>query len=189
MEAVRRDHTTLFRLRGRVALVVVSLALAVGGCLRYDVEWQRRMMLTSEHGEEARQAIQTYEQTWLNKDVMQNPALQNEVATQQWTEHMGVQEPSRGGLVTTSATITAVSVIEYSPERLKSAACRTIKFDELTREGQFMRSGEFSQCGTYVFWKLDETWKLAGYFNDADRRYWDHAPQWLRDVMGELPDN
>ena len=43
-------------------------------------------------------------------------------------------------------------------------------------------------CGIYVFVRDDDIWKLAGFFNTADPRDWDYAPDWLKDIIGELPD-
>ncbi len=141
--------------------------------------------------EEVRTVIQKYESSWLSANVALNPTLKYDLATKQWADYMGIPTSHQGvsGLLTTSATVNDVTVIEYSSARLKAWACTTNTFDEITLQGTIVRSGTLSRCGTYVFWKMDANWKLAGYYNDADRRYWNHAPEWLKTVIGDLPNN
>jgi hypothetical protein len=48
-------------------------------------------------------------------------------------------------------------------------------------------------CGVYVFLLENRTWKLQGLFDTTLAhtvlRDWDYAPNWLKEIIGELPDD
>lgn len=150
--------------------------------------------LTVVYGVEARNTIENFESKWLGFEAHRSPATQSGLATGPYLEYWGYaregtalyNEPS--WRITRSAFVKSVRVLEYNPERFKAVACVIKNSDEVTQEGVVNETlSPLEICGVYVFVRQDSVWKLAGFFNTADPRDWDHAPDWLKQIIGELP--
>lgn len=151
-------------------------------------------VLIVEHGSEVRSQIENFESRWFSLEAHLDPGIQSELATGPYLEYFGnarqgaslYDEPF--WLVTTAAVVGNLRVLEYSPERFKAVACSVETTDKMTTDGVFIESlPPLDICGVYVFVREDDKWKLAGFFNTADPRDWNYAPNWLKEIIGDLP--
>lgn len=173
------------------------------------VEWQRSQneqrltreterRLTVASGEEVKSAIQHFQMNWRSLEAHTNPDVQANIATGLYLEQYGYARlgksiyNERSWSVTVKAFVDNVRVLEYTPEQFKATACATRDFNEVTRDGNLVESANqarsITTCGVYVFRRQNKTWKLIAYFNTADGDHWEYAPEWLRELIGELPE-
>lgn len=156
--------------------------------------------LTATYGSEVSSIIENFELRWYSLEAYVEPSIQSEIATGPYLDHWGYihlgdivyNEPSWS--VITFADVKRIRVLEYSPERLKAVASVSRVFNDITSEGEIIQSSRPSGlCGVYVFTYENNVWKLAGFFltdgppQDVERD-WRDAPDWLKDIIGELPD-
>lgn len=193
------------------AFVILALTMTAAGYLVWRLTQQDRKaslqatatseaerFLTETYGREVQATIENFESGWLSLETHKNPGIESELATGPYLDYFGLarkgqaiyDEPS--WLITKSATVTRVRVLEYSPERFKAVAHVIAMIDEITPKGEFKQSLPPNRsCGLYVFAREDGKWKLAAYFNATDLRYvdrdWREAPDWLRQIIGDLP--
>lgn len=191
-----------------VALVTLLVMSGVAFKLWSDAEESRKAsrqataeaeeLLTAIYGAEVRTAIENFESRWLTLASLKDPSRQSDVATGLYLDYFG---HARAGdaiyndpfwLTTKSVVVGKVDVLEYSPQRFKAVACVVKMVDKTTTSGVFIESlpsREFQ--GVYVFVREENAWKLVGFFEITDPRSalrdWDHAPDWLRQVIGDLP--
>jgi len=148
----------------------------------------------SEYKAEVQAQIERFETHRLSLEAHLNPGVQSETMTGRFLEVYGLASTNLQAepfwIINTSIVITEVKVLEFTADRFKATACSKSTADEITPQGAFIRSlPPLEICGVYVFVREADTWKLAGYFNTADPRDWDYAPQWLKAIIGELPAN
>jgi len=155
--------------------------------------------LTQTYGAEVTSAIEGFESRWFSLDAHVDPAVQSKIATGLYLEYFGY---ARAGaalydepfwLVTTSAEVKKVRVVEYSPERFKAVASVVRMYNKTTTEGEIIELARSDTvCAVYVFVREDQTWKLAGLFltggtSEEVAREWSRAPGWLKEIIGDLP--
>jgi hypothetical protein len=154
--------------------------------------------LTGMYGAEVRTAIENFETKWFSREDHLDPKVQREIATDEFLrslEHTYDNTKPFGepyGLVTKSAVVVSVRVLEYSPDRFKAVAGVIEQVDEVTPEGELKQSLPYHKfCGVYVFLQEENVWKLAAFFDitnsDIVAREWDYAPGTLKLILGDLP--
>lgn len=156
--------------------------------------------LTQTYGAEVSSAIEDFESGWFSIEAHINPAVQSDIATGPYLEHFGYAHVGAAlydepfWLVTTSAKVRKVRVVEYSPERFKAVASVARTYNKTTTEGEIIEFAKSDAvCAVYVFVREDQAWKLAGLFltggtSEEVAREWDLAPGWLKEIIGDLPD-
>ncbi len=155
-------------------------------------------LLTETHGAEVSKIIKNLELKWHSFEAHINPTVESEIATEPFLSTFGYEKfgdaiydwPSWS--VITSAQVSAIRVIEYTPERIKALASVDRIFKDVTPEGDVIKEARAEgTCGVYVFVRENDVWKLKGFFltlgnpYDVDRD-WENSP-WLHEVIGELP--
>jgi len=154
--------------------------------------------LTAIYGVEVRTTIEGFESRWLSLEAHTNPSLQSELATGPYLDYWGYARQGPAiydepvWLVTRSAMVQRLAVLEHTNDRFKAVAHVVIMSDEITPRGVFKQSlAPDSMCGIYVFVREADTWKLTAYFNATDPKYvdrdWNEAPDWLKQIIGDLP--
>lgn len=155
--------------------------------------------LTDLYGTETQAVIENFESRWFTLDAHRNPSIQSDLATGPYLDDQGFARRGQAlydepWLITKSAKVTRVRVLEYSPERFKAVAHSVRMRDEITPAGEDQKSLlPYQACGIYVFLRKDGVWKLASYFN-LDPRYaerdWNNIPPsyWMRQIIGDIPD-
>jgi hypothetical protein len=156
--------------------------------------------LTATYGSEVSSVIENFELQWYSLEAYVDPSVQSELATGVYLDYWGYarmgeaiyDEPSWS--VITFADVKRIRVLEYNPERFKAVASVSRVFNDITSEGEIIRSSRpDGLCGIYVFIHKDGVWKLAGFFltngppQDVERD-WRNAPDWLKDIIGGLPE-
>lgn len=175
--------------------VFIGVILTIASCTSPATEENQGAQLNELYGTEVEDTIASFESQWLSLEAHLNPSLQSELATGPYLEAFGYASQGQDlynepfWLVTTSASVQSIRVLEYNSERFKTVACVTSYGNRLTTDGEFIEQlSPYEFCGVYVFAREDNLWKLAGFFNMADRRDWDYAPNWLQEIIGELPE-
>lgn len=142
--------------------------------------------------QEVSSEIVNFGELWLSEQSHKTPAFQEELATGEYLNRMGYAnsnvENEVEWLVTDSAELESLQLIEYSQERFKAEACVITSGRKIRPNGDFI--GLFSNirvCGIYVFVKVEHKWKLLGFLNNMDPRNYEHAPDWLKEIIGEFP--
>jgi hypothetical protein len=197
------------------ALVFVALVfLLIAGCIvpglldgdrraaveSLQVTATAEALLTETHKTEISRTIENLEIQWHSLEAHTNPGIQAEVATGPFLKCYGnarfgeaiYDEPF--WLVATSAKVKNVRVLEYSSERFKAIASVARQVNKMTPDGVILESSlPAGRCGIYVFLREDDVWKLSGFFLtnpplDDVVRDWHNAPDWLREIIGGLPE-
>lgn len=196
-------------------VLLLAPILLIGACLTYAVLAIKRdsvqttataeieASLTIQHGAEVRAAIENFEKNWLSLEAHTNPNIQSEFATGPYLDYWGnarqgdkiYSQPS--WLITRSATVTYLRVIEYAPERFKAVANVEQVTDEITPRGEFIKSlPRIEFCRLYLFVEAGSTWKVADLFDmtiERDiERDWENELAWEKkflgqQIMGDLP--
>ncbi len=153
--------------------------------------------LTAQHGQEVSRLIIDFERKAGSLDRHYNNDMLTEITTGPFLEYLARFEPEKESywLITTNVQIEHIRVLEYSPNRIKAVACMMREIEERTAiTGEWIKSYSPNEiCVLYVFSLENKVWKVAAVFNTTDPtkidRDWTYAPDWLREVIGELPDD
>ena len=152
--------------------------------------------LTVAHGAEVRQAIQAFIDTNWSVATYLNPERLSAVATghelTQLQSAMSALALDSSVSILKSNTIKGLEVADYSASQLEVFSCETLNFDEVTVDGNYVKSDEpLFGDRVYVMKRENNAWKVAAWydFSDADhiRRDWVFVPQWEKDLIGDLP--
>lgn len=184
-----------------VSLIAIGLwnAMFTDSATSLKMTAEAERSLTTKYGGEVGSAVENFEVKWSALESIRNPSIQAEVTTGPHLDYFGnarlgdavYKEPF--WLITRSVTVTSVRVLEYTTERFRAIACITKSLDETNTEGVVQKSlSPYKFRGIYVFVKENNRWKLAAFFDTTDPkktlRDWDFAPDWLKQVVGNLPD-
>jgi hypothetical protein len=141
---------------------------------------------------EVSSVIADFESLWLSEQSHKDPAFQAELATGEYLDHLGYVnahiESEVEWWVTNAAELKSLQLIEYEQQRFKAEACVLKSGRKIRPNGDFI--GLFSDvrvCGIYVFVKPENKWKLLGFLNNMDSRSYERTPDWLREIIGEIP--
>jgi hypothetical protein len=156
--------------------------------------------LTGMYGTEVRAAIENFETKWYSLEEHLDPEIQSQIATGEFLRQFGHTYNSSKpfgepyGLLTKSAVVVSVRVLEYGPQRFKAVAGVVEQTDQVTPQGEFTKSLPFRKfCGVYVFLKEENIWKLAAFFDITDSntvaRDWENASVTLKPIVGDLPES
>jgi hypothetical protein len=153
--------------------------------------------LTIDHGEEVRSAIGKFETNWLTLASIRNPSLQSEIATGKYLEYFGVAREGKSifdepfWLITKSATVTSVRVLEYNADQFKAIACvksLVIKTNTNGKIMDYLPPHDFR--GIFIFSRENNVWKLSDYLettNPDNALYtWDTTPDWSKKLIGDF---
>ena len=151
--------------------------------------------LTSVHGAEARQVIESHVLKMGSLEAWRNPDIRKDLVTErQFTDLSEFLAPDPESFqITASASVDHVRVVEYSPERFEAIACLTTVYEEInaTDESVLRVSPESEHCAIYVFVSDEGNWKLAASFDTTDPNHidrdWGFLPDWIKEEIGELP--
>lgn len=156
------------------------------------------MTLTARHGEEVKFAIERYETNWLSFEAHLNPGLQTRYATGYHLEYWGFARIGSGilnepfWLVTRSAMVSRLRLLEYSEDRFKAIALAASTVDKLTLDGGLIETlPPQKTCRLYVFLNEDNVWKAVAVFDATDTRNvdrdWDAAAEAIHRHIVDLP--
>lgn len=174
--------------------VVLSLWVAYG-CNSYVTghETSSSKDLTSLYGDLTRSIVQNFETNWLSVSSHENPILQTNLAAGPYLETFGLSqsdETDDNWLVTNSAEVEILEVLQFEPERFKVLAVTRSNISEMNQLRETIRSFVYEFCAVDVFLKSGEDWKLADSFTISPsrdiERDWQDAPPWRREIIGEL---
>ncbi len=182
-------------------VICASICVACGPAPNLDAiqaTYEAETTLTGKYGAEVRGAIENFEKKWFSREEQLDPGIQSEIATGNFLRTFGHTEDKAKpfgepfGLVTQSAVVVGVRVLDYSLERFKAIASVIKQTDEVTPEGEFKKARPYRKfCGVYVFLREDNLWKLAAFFDITDLdhldRDWSLAPPDLKETIGDLP--
>lgn len=151
-----------------------------------------KVSFTENEIQDASNIIVDFETLWLSEQSHREPAFQAELATGEYLDRLGYANSNVQNevewLVTDAAELESLQLIEYDQQRFKAEAC-VIKYGRKIRpDSTFLDvfSG-IRVCGIYVFVKSENKWKLLGFLNSMDSRNYEHTPDWLKEIIGEVP--
>lgn len=143
---------------------------------------------------ESGNAVLNFETLWLSEQAYKNPSIQEDLATGKYLEYWRLSrhniENEPLWLVTDSAELESIQLIEYRNDHFKAKACIVKIMKEIRPDGSLIKTlsrPPYSLCGIYVFTKTKEKWKLLGYIETMDPRTYEHAPDWLKEIVGDIP--
>ena len=155
--------------------------------------------LNETYGSETQVAIENFESQWLTLKTYKEPSFESELATGPYLDYFGFARQGQSiydepfWLITKSAFVRNMRVLEFSPDRFKALAYVVKAVDKISPQGKFLESLPLQYaCSVYVFAWEDEKWKMAAYFNATQTQYverdWRDAPDWLKQIIGDLPE-
>lgn len=189
-------------------IIIIFLLITCNACdssvtsqLSSRATAQAETDLTKAYGTEVSRIIENFESKWLSLDAHKNSSIQSDLAVDPWLDYFGnaregaaiYDEPF--WLITETASVNNVRVLEYDPKRFKAIARVVMLVDKMTPQGKVMDSGPtLPQCNVYVFVRGhdNDPWKLASAFNMTDmdhvERDWNSAAEWQKQLIGTLPE-
>ena len=190
-----------------LVVMVVCVAAAAGVYLFLDslseyspkeleATTQAAEALTSEHGAEASQVIESYKLKAGSLETWRDPNLLKELMTEQQFQALSYllePDPESYWIVTQSVNVDHIRVVEYSPDRFKAVACLTAIGEERDPTDERVLDSLLATeyCAIYVFVSEERNWKLAASFETTDPGYidrdWYFLPDWVKEEIGELP--
>lgn len=200
-QVVNRGHLGLEA--SRVMCLGLLVTLSIAACSTRDSQSMStadaERAIAQTHEPEVRSAIQKFEAQWLSLEAHQDPRLQSDLATGPYLDQSGYarlgerlyDEPF--WLVTKSASVRKIEVLEYATERFKAVACVARVIEETSTQGTVAGSPWiYRSRRVYVFVRESDEWKLAALFdisipNDVARD-WDALPHWMREIVGAVPE-
>jgi len=175
--------------------MVVIFVFSVSGCssaTNTPTNTPTKTPFAENEIQEASSVIVDFETLWLSEQSHREPAFQAELATGEYLDRLGYANSNVQSevewLVTDAAELESLQLIEYNQQRFKAEACVITSGRKIRPDGTFL--GLFSDvrvCGIYVFVKTENKWKLLGFLNNMDPRNYEHTPDWLREIIGEVP--
>lgn len=180
-------------------LVILSVAACSARDSQAVATADAARAIAQTHAPEVRSVIQEFETRWLSLEAIQDPRLQSDLATEPYVAESGLarmgerlyDEPF--WLVTRSATVREVDVLDYAADRFKAVACVASVIEETSTHG-IPRSSPwvYRSRRVYVFVRESDKWKLAALFDisiprDAARD-WDALPAWMRQIIRGVPE-
>ena len=164
---------------------------------------EAEVSLTNAYGTETRAAIENYETNWMSLKAYYDPSVQAALARGPYLDYWKLARLgprlNEGGpwLITKSAVVNSIRVLDYAPERFKALARVITQTDEYTPEGKFTRSYQPRVvCRLYLFVREDNSWKVADIFDMTRQsdiaRDWENFVAWEKEylgqqIMGDLP--
>lgn len=205
----RRNIPNIFLASTVVVLVLLLVAAAVASYIAIS-HWhivsasatataEAVVLLDEAHGSEVKNTIENLESKWFAFAAYKDPSVQANLATSRYLRDSGsaVRPADLLGesswLVTKSASVMTVRVLEFTVNRFKALARVQRAVDSVSPQGEVLESLPLQYyCSVYVFVWEDEKWKIAAYFNATQTRYverdWRDASDWLRQIIGDLPE-
>lgn len=158
---------------------------------------EMKSTLTRAYGTEVSQAIDRFENTRRSLEAYKNPDIQSQVETEQMIAYAGIlrtQDPNDPKwYITTSSAVKKVKVLEYDAVHFKAIACVKQDWATVNQDGTLLESypNEMERV-VYVFLREQAQWKNAAYMNirdldEAALAWKENAPDWEKELMGELP--
>lgn len=182
-------------------IAILCLFLFGNFILRSNIQKEQRAnivatqtVLTTLHGREVEEAIKEY---WLqlgSVETLKNPDLIYEIASGQLADDLysasEYLEYGKGpfNIFTKSVEITNVRVMGYSDSRFKAIACGKLETEDVGPDGTILNSNVFAHGWFFVFIRQNEKWKALGYLSTVFPNAYEESPQWLQQVIGEMPD-
>ena len=150
--------------------MMLCLILVPTACLGWNGSQDERF-LTATYGTEVQATIENFKLRWLSLDSRKDPSVQAELATGPFLDYWGNARTGKAiydepfWLITTSAVVKYLRVLEYSPERFKAIARVSTLYDSITPEGKLIESKlPYEVCSVYVFIREGNAWKMATAF-------------------------
>jgi hypothetical protein len=150
--------------------------------------------------QEVSDVIENFEVKWHSLEAGKEPEILSDIVTGRYLEQRlkMAQDPfpAQGEwLVVVSAVMKRLQIYEFESKRFKAGACLEEVRNYVNFDGDYLRPVSHGEsCGIFVFVPNAGTWKMAGFFYtnlpySAIHRDWSQLPVWLKDIMGELPDD
>ncbi len=181
-----------------LAKIAILFSLLLGTSVACSGLFAGNRPVAADHEQEGRQLVIDFESKWSSLEAHKDSNVQAEVATDPYLKYVGYGREGKAiydepfWLVTKSALVKSLTVLEYSAERFKIMAHIVRQIDETTPNGELRQSfSPAESCRVYAFAREGNTWKVAAVFdmtniNNASRD-WRDAPDWLRLAIGDLP--
>lgn len=154
--------------------------------------------LTAVHGSEITPILENLLLNWSSLEVHNDSYKLSEFVTGPYLEYQLYiregQSKEPYWLVRESALVEDLRVLDFQIDRFKVVACAEIIANKTTLEGIILTPlPPRDQCGVFVFVSEGKKWKLAGYFDTTIQedveRDWVYTPDWLKEIIGELPND
>src|SRR5690606_6883773 len=171
-------------------LIYLLLGLFVIGCSRDSLSLQSTReyedSLTALHGASVSDLVERFITNWGSIEAHRNPEMTEDLVSSKWLEQFadGLDDEPYW-VVTESATVQHVRVLEYDPARIKALACLDVVHARYSTDGEFIEVYPATEmCGIFVFALEEGNWKVAAFFNttvpENVARDWNLAPEWLK---------
>jgi hypothetical protein len=151
--------------------------------------------LTKEHGDEAREAVETYEMNWMSLEMHQDPkSYYGELLTgpllYYYINHSKTQDDNYW-LVPSRTDGFSIRVVDYNDRSMRVIACINQGIDKVDPGGTVTEEYPLHQIINFYVFLLDEgSWKVANVIDITDPKQalqdWDFMSQDLKDITGEI---
>ncbi len=148
--------------------------------------------LTIAYGTEVYSIISNYERTSRSLEARLDRSILSNVMTGDLLKRRMAAQHLDTFHIMVDLDLREVHVLEYTPMQIKAIGCGSIDMNEVTLEGEYIRSLPnriFQKF--YVFVNEEGTWKLvtAASFEDHHtiERDWNYVDDRTKDLIGDLP--
>jgi hypothetical protein len=155
----------------------------------------REVLLTREHGDEAREAVMYFEQNWLSLEMHKAPKtfiveLLSGPLLHSYTNPFNFQDEVNW-LIPSQTRVTNLRIVDYSDQMMKVIACLNQRIDKVDHLGTVIEQYPVRQIVKYYVFILDAgSWKVGYFLDFTDPKQalqdWDFLPNELKDVTGDI---
>jgi hypothetical protein len=157
---------------------------------------QTELLLTKEHGDEAKKAVEEFESLWMSQEMINdklsyyNTLLTDPILNDYISRHE-IEFEADSEELAIDANVIDLRVIEYSSQKMKVIACVQETYGEFDKEFNLLSKNDpFEKTMFYVFIYTDFSWKVANIMDISNHHQafeeWIYSSQASKEISGEF---
>ena len=202
-----KNHKFYLKRNVKIFLIVIFLVIinflfsgcsvCITDCVEINSN-ENEIILTNLYADDVSRIIENFYSQWMLFEKNERPDLMYTIAASNFVnEFMQPKEtssflsPNLTSSVRNSISkvnVNRIRVIDYSSSRFRAIGCLSFYWN---LPDETSETKQFDETILFVFEKSDGHWKLSGMLNISNTkdalRDLDYSPEWLKQVIGELP--
>lgn len=185
-----------------VLFVMVCIALSLYAFMKWNQSRTASQnaeeldaLLTREHGNEATEAVEHFEQIWMSLEMHKDPKpYYDELLTgpllQSYLNRSNFQDDNYW-LIPSQTDVDNLVVVDYGDRSMRVVACINEGINKVDHYGAVIEQYPLHRIiNFYVFVRDGESWKIGNVIDITDPKQalqdWDFMPQDLKDITGDI---
>lgn len=190
-----RFYTVIFAVVCIALILYIIINWGQSKSTAHQKKQETEVLLTKEHGDEARSVILHFEQTWFSIEMHKDPEpyLRELLAGPLLDYYLKLINnlDSDYWLIPGRVDVIDLKVVEYGNESMKVITCLNQGTDKVTRDGTILESYPIRKLvKLFILIKTDDSWKIGNVIDMTDPKQalqdWDYTSQDLKSITGDI---